>query len=283
MLPNTPSMLEANTIGSGFFTYSDDNTFNGESMNVYYHIPANVTNSSSIVFVFHGNGRNAKDYRDAIIQKANQYQFIAVVPEFSTSDFPGGDGYNLGNVFVDGDNPSPETLNPEEEWTFSIIEPLFDYIKERLNNTTEKYNILGHSAGGQFAHRFAMFKPNSRFETLVTSASGWYTEVNTEIEFPYGFKESPLELLSLSNLFEKKVIVQVGALDNNPNASGLRHNEFADAQGTNRLARAQYFFSTASQLAASQNIDFNWELNINEGADHNYIFAIQHASDLIFN
>ena len=67
-----------------------------------------------------------------------------VAPEFSAELFP---GYNLGNVFRDGENPRRNGLNDEGEWTFSAIEPIFDEIKRRTGNTGERYYIFGHSAG----------------------------------------------------------------------------------------------------------------------------------------
>ena len=44
------------------------------------------------------------------IDKANEYGVILIAPEFSDLDFPSGNAYNLGNIFIDGNNPSPETL-----------------------------------------------------------------------------------------------------------------------------------------------------------------------------
>lgn len=278
-----PESINETTRGSGFFEYSDYAPFNGKVIRVYYHIPVNVNSTTDILLLFHGAGRNAKDYRDAMIAKANQYNFIVITPEFSTVNFPTGDAYNLGNVFIDGDNPSMTTLNPEDEWTFSVIEPLFDHVKQSLNNATIKYHVFGHSAGGQFAHRFAMFTPNARYDKMVVSAPGWYTVTDLSITFPYGFKESPLEQVQLSNLFDKNIILQVGDLDNDPNASGLRRDEFADAQGLNRLSRAQYFFNKASQLTQLNNSNFKWELHINPNANHNYIVASKKGADLIFN
>ena len=277
---NIPEELNPLTNGSGFFEYS---SFGDKTIKVYYHIPANINANTKILFIFHGNGRNAKDYRNTMINKSEQYRFIIMVPEFSNSNFPGGDQYNLGNVYVDGDNPSSSTLNTEDEWTFSIIDPLFNYVKENIGNTTTNYNIFGHSAGGQFAHRFLQFKPNSMSDIVVASASGWYTVTNIDVRFPYGFKDSTLESLSLTDLFGKRLIVQVGDLDNDPSAAGLRHNAFADAQGLHRFERAQHFYNTALQLSIENNIQFNWILNINEGANHDYISASENAADLIFN
>ena len=277
---NGPVILDEFVTGGGYFEFSD---FQSLIIKTYYHIPIYVTNNTPIVFVFHGAGRNAKDYRDAMIAKSNQFNFIVIVPEFSIANFPGGDGYNLGNVFIDGDNPSIGTLNPEEEWAFSVIEPLFDFIKQSLNNSTPKYHIFGHSAGGQFAHRFMMFKPNARFDKVVSSGSGWYTVPDLDINFPYGFKNSPLEDNSFENLFEKQLTIQIGELDNDPNSAGLRHNQFADAQGLNRLERANHFFDEALQLSQEYNLEFNWDLYINEGRTHDYLTASESAANLIFN
>lgn len=280
---SNPQLPNGFTVGHGFFEYSDYAPFDDKVLKVHYYIPENTNTNTPILFVFHGAGRNASDYRDALISKSNEYNFIVMAPEFSVLDFPGGDSYNLGNVFIDGDSPSISSLNLEEEWTFSVIEPLFDYIKTALANLNTTYYIIGHSAGGQFAHRFVMFKPNARVETIVTSASGWYTVTDLNIRFPYGFDDSPLNNSSFSSLFQKQLIVQVGELDNDPNALGLRHNQFADAQGLNRWERAQYFFNTASQLANNNNLSFNWTLIINEGADHDFELACRKGADVIFN
>ena len=280
---NTPVIPIENLTGTGFFEYSDYSPFNGKLLKIYYHIPENSDTNTEIVFAFHGNGRNAKDYRDAMILKSNQYNFIIIAPEFSYSNFPGGDKYNLANVYVDGDNPTPSTLNDEDEWTFSVVEPLFDYFKNLQNNSSLKYHIFGHSAGGQFVHRFLMFKTNTRTDKVIISAPGWYTCTDYSATFPYGFSNSILENISLENLFDNNLTLLIGDLDNDPNASALRHNEYADAQGLNRFDRANYFFNKANEIAVDSNIIFQWSLVINQGADHSFTTASDKAADLIFN
>jgi len=270
-------------VGSGFFTYTDYAPLATKPVKVYFHIPEMVTATTPIVFLFHGDDRNASQYRNALINQSENHDFIVIAPEFSENYYPTGDQYNLGNVFVDGDNPSPSTLNPEEEWTFSLIEPLFDYVKETMLNTTNSYSIIGHSAGGQFAHRFVMFKPNARFATVIASASGWYTVPDIAIDFPYGFKKSPLQTASFAQLYAKKLHIQIGSEDNDPNAAGLRHNPQADAQGLNRFSRAYHFFNFAQGHAQTNNLPFNWQITTAEGLNHNYIFAVQYAADLLFN
>ncbi|WP_299520978.1 hypothetical protein [Winogradskyella sp.] len=279
-----PIALDSNTRGSGFFEYAYEfGLLSSSPMNVYYHIPPNSNSSTPILIVFHGAGRNANEYRNSFINKANLHSFIVLVPEFSASTFPGGDGYNLGNVYVDGDNPTLSSLNPEEEWAFSVIEPLFDFFRNSVGNLNPSYDVFGHSAGGQFAHRFVMFKPNANFDRVVASGSGWYTMPDLAINFPYGFQNSLLTTMDFIRLYNIELTVLIGEFDDNPNASGLRRNEFADAQGITRYERAQSFFDKASSSAQGLDLNFNWNLEVNDDAGHDFTLAISKVSDLLFN
>ena len=274
--------LNSQSEGSGTFPFVYNSNTN-KSLDVYCHIPENSDSSTPIVFLFHGNNRNANEYRNSLVAKANLYGFILLVPEFTTTQFPGGDGYNLGNVFTDGDNPSASSLNNESEWAFSVIEPLFTYAIQNLNNQSSKYHIIGHSAGAQFAHRFLFFKPLARIDKMVASAAGWYTTLDLETNFPYGLNASPLEDINFSLLFSKQLTILVGSNDNDPNSSALRHNSIVDLQGLNRLDRAISFYNNAQSKAADLNVNFEWDFVINPNEDHNYLIAVSKASDIIFN
>ena len=116
--PNPDPIIPAQiSTGHGMFIYSRNNI----DFEVFYYVPENYNASSKIVFVLHGGSRDAESARNNMISKSIEYNFIVIAPKFSSDDFPLGDGYNLGNVYYDGDNPSPETLNDEEDWAFSII------------------------------------------------------------------------------------------------------------------------------------------------------------------
>jgi len=278
--PNPVPVIPAEIgIGSGTFIFS----FNNIDIEVFYHVPAAYTASSKVVFALHGGSRDAEGVRNNMIQKSIEYNFVLIAPKFSSQNFSLGDGYNLGNVYEDGDNPSTSTLNDEEEWSFSIIEPLFDSVVSSLSLIEEKYNLFGFSAGAQFVHRFIQFKPNARFNKVVAGAAGWYTVPDNNIPFPYGLDNSILTNTNLSNLLSKDLYIQVGALDNDPNSVGLRHNEYADAQGLNRVTRAVHFFESGQNIAESNNYSLNWSLHIIQGAGHNLIPNADSACDLIFN
>ncbi|HLT52729.1 MAG TPA: hypothetical protein VKZ97_02505 [Flavobacteriaceae bacterium] len=278
-----PLPLEPLDPGAGVFNFAYSQQGFSKSVDVYYFLPETYTASSPILFVFHGAGRNADEYRDAMVSKAQQFGFMIFAPEFSISEFPNGDAYNLGNVYVDGDNPSAQTLNPEHTWSYSIIDPLFDHIKTLTNNETDTYNAFGHSAGGQFLHRFLMFKPNSRVHKAVASASGWYTFPDETIPFPYGYDQSILIGSNLEELFTKQLVIQVGDDDDDPNSAGLRHNDYADAQGLNRKQRALNFFQFCSNLTSQAGLGFNWQLELVPNATHDFILPSEHAANLLYN
>ena len=254
-----------------------------------------------IVFSFHGSGRNGDDYRDLWIDMANQHGFMIFAPEFSSSNYPGlGDNYLMGNVFEDGDNPAQSEFNDPSEWTFSTIDPLFEYIKSNVLGTQTFYNAWGHSGGAQFLHRFALFVPNSKLGVAVCSNAGWYTVPETGVDYPYGislpfgpvdqdlfdFLQSPSNDLNinLDQFFSKSLIIHLGTNDTDPNSSGLRHNtEVDNQQGLTRYVRGQYFFSSSQSKAEDLNIEFNWERHDVPGASHQSQVMANDALQFILN
>lgn len=264
------SAIPVKVKGSSDFTFTDYAPLKNKPIQIFYHIPTNATNQTPILFVFHGNDRNAQFSRDAMVANANKLGFIILAPEFNALHFPTSDSYHLGNVFVDGDNPSLASLNPESAWTFSLVEPIFEFMKTKIGSNVNTYDIFGHSAGAQFAHRFMLFKPLAKVNKIVAAAAGWYTMFNNSIDFPYGTKKSPAELTNYNNLFNKKVFVLIGDQDTNPNSDGLRHNSIVDKQGLNRLERAQYFYTQSMATAKQNGAAFNWKYYSLKGVAHDF-------------
>lgn len=145
------------------------------------------------------------------------------------------------------------------------------------------HNIFGHSAGAQFAHRFLMFKPQAKYNRIVAASAGWYTMQDNQLDFPYGLKASPIENDDLSYIFSTPLTVMIGTADNDPNAPSLRHTSQAEAQGANRLERAQYFFTESRQLALVQGLTFNWQYKTLPLVGHDFNATGLAAADLLFN
>lgn len=251
--------LTANSTGS--FTFTPSGPLSSQPVEVFYHIPIGDITTMPIVFSFHGANRDANNYRDYWINMANANNFMVFAPEFSSTHYPGlGDNYLMGNIFDDGDNPSPSTFNNPNEWTFSVIDPIFNTIVADINGTQQYYNAWGHSGGAQFLHRFVLYLPDSQLDVAVCSNAGWYTVPENSVSFPYGILNGQLPNTDMVNAFSKKLIVHLGQNDNDPNSPGLRHNAVVDnQQGLHRLERGQYFFNTSQAEAQNQSATFNWE------------------------
>lgn len=249
-------LLSSNS--TGVFRFTANGFFSNRTINVYYHIPDGNIKTMPVLMSFHGGSRNADDYRDYWTAIANNSNFMVFAPEFQSGDFS-SDEYNLGNIFDDGDNPSNGTYNQQEEWTFSVLDLLFEYIKTEVNGTQETYNGWGHSAGSQFLHRFVLFMPESKLNIAVCSNAGWYTVPESEINFPYGLDQSQLDTNRLNLAFSKKLFVHLAEDDTDPNSSSLRHNEIVDnQQGLHRRARGRYFYAKSEETANQNQTEFNW-------------------------
>ena len=251
--------LSANSTGS--FVFTPTGPLSSQPVEVFYHIPNGDITSMPIVMSFHGADRNGNDYRDYWISMANTNGFMVFAPEFTSGNYPGlGDNYLMANIFDDGDNPSPSTFNSPNEWTFSVLDPIFEYIKADISGSQEAYNAWGHSGGAQFLHRFVLYMPNSKLDVAVCSNAGWYTVPENSVTFPYGIQNGQLPNGDLISAFSKKLIAHLGQDDTDPNSPGLRHNTTVDnQQGLHRFERGQYFFNTSQNTAQNQGATFNWE------------------------
>ena len=278
------SAIQINQLNSGssqfVFTYSG---LPQKPINVFYNIPSGNRTNMPIVMLFHGDERNANEYRDIWINASNQYGFMVFAPEFNSTDFPGGSSYIIGNVYQDGNYPTIQTLNNESVWTFSIVEPLFDYIKTNSGSTALTYNMFGHSGGGQFVHRFVLIKPDARYDKAVAANSGWYTVPDGVANFPYGILNCPIAAINPNNYFSRKLYITVGELDNNGSDPTLRHNNASDLQGLNRLERANYFFSKSQIYANTIQSTFNWQFNTVANSGHNATLMSNNAINVFFN
>lgn len=268
--------------GTGSFLFQAYAPLKAKPIRVWYHIPVGSDGNSPIMIAFTGANRDAMESRDKMIQDANKKNVMVFVPEFNDSLYPKANQYNLGYMFINGEKPSTSTLIPEEQWTFSAIEPIFDYIKQYTGYSGNAYDAFGHSAGAQFLHRYLQFKPQNRIRNAVAASSGWYTMPDPSIDFPYGLGFTPYTQSSIDNFFSFPLYVCVGDKDTDPNSAGLRHTTEADAQGLNRYERAQYFFNESKTMAGNASKLFQWQFRSIPNADHDYALTSSFAMNLLY-
>ena len=267
---------------TGSYNFTDNEPNKDKNNEVYYKVPEISTENSPILIVLAGAGRNAEDLRNEFVEHSNLKGFIVVVPEFLDQFFSGSDGYNLNNMFADGDNPSSATQNPKTEWTSSCIDPIFTYFKSLISNQSESFDVLGFSAGSQLVQRFLIFDSEANFNRIVLASAGWYNMPNDTVNFPYGLNLSGVETINKAAFFSKETYIIVGQNDTDPNSFNLRHTAEADLQGNTRFERAQYFYEQCRKLALTGNFQFNWQYKSINGAGHESAPITSYTAGLLY-
>jgi len=270
--------------GQAKFKARDNN-----SLNVYYYLPSQWNANSPIVFVMHGAARNALEYLETFAPVAEQYNTIALAPEFPERYYSQSEDYSLGvgisSVPYTGSYNANE-WKASDDYLYSEIEHLFETTKQLLALNTCGYFIVGHSAGGQFIHRMVSFIPDARIIRAVAANSGWYTLPSkgpgNDINYymPYGLQGSPIDLPRVRESFLQELIVLVGENDTRTPSqdSSVRGTEEAMFQGDNRNERGNFYFQTARQEASDQNTTFNWQLDEVPEAGHDFDQIVQSAA-----
>ena len=259
----------------GVIEYTNYEPLSNKPFNIHYYIPSTVNQTTApILFIFPGTDRNADDYLETWITLADQKGVMVFAFEFSVNYYPMSTNYQTGFILDENGN-----LNNEDVWTFSVIEPVFDFIKTNLVNNTNSYNMFGHSAGGQFVHRFVQFKPNSRVNYAISANAGWYTVPDTSVDFPYGLKNTGISNEDLQNSYLKNLEIHLGQNDNNPNDPALRKTPEANIQGLHRLSRGRYFVNQSDSISQSLNFPSSWVKKELENVGHEQqkmaVFAAQ--------
>lgn len=269
--PPTPSdgPLERSTYtGTGTFIFTPTGHLSNRPITVFYHIPDSAHQSSPIALVIHGNARDGEFLRDALKAESNKRNAIIIMPNFGSAEYP-NNYFLLGNLFDDGENPKTSQPNDSTQWTYAIIEQVFSQFRTAIASKDARYDLIGFSAGGQFAHRFAFFAHRPQCDRIVAASSGWYTLPTESIEFPYGLglteRSSSADIRSA---LSTRLHLAVGAADTDPNSSGLRHTSEADAQGINRVQRANFAYQTALDQCAAFGSPCGWSLHLEPGVAH---------------
>ena len=248
-----------------------------QPVTLYYHIPedGNVQ-TMPVLFLMHGANRDGMYQIDTWKAIANERQIMIFAPEFSSTYYPGNRSYQYGGV--SNSENSWIKLDPDK-WTVSLIEHLFDFVKQQTGNINSKYDLWGHSAGAQFSHRLMFHLPQARIRMAVVSNSGSYLIPSLEgygaapgYAYPFSLKGTPYTADDIKAYFARNMVVHLGTNDlctTQACDSQLPMSSAAVAQGASRYERGTFFYNYAKTTAASLSLPFNWQLVEVVGVDHN--------------
>lgn len=235
--------------------------FDGKVVNVWYNIPEGVKGKADVQFVMHGDGRNADTYFKAWKAFSDSLGFVLIVPEFDKEQFPVS-LYHQGNVMA-----ADSSFNASEDRVYKLIDGIFEFFVDHSEIKADRFNIYGHSAGGQFVHRFMMLGGSRHVGRAVAANPGWYSFPTDSVAWPYG----AMGLVTADekkSFYAKDMVVLLGEADTLRYNNNLHISPAADAQGLNRLERGKTYFEWCRRDAESLGLDFNWELEFVPGVGH---------------
>jgi len=289
--------------GSGSFKIKGGYNHENDKLSIFYHKPKEFNGNSQVLIVIPGAGRNADDYRDSWVDAAEKYNVLILSPSYSEKDYdfsnyhmaglinnfkfnkkPRKEKYNNRYVLkIDDEDISFNPYNNSKNLIFSDFDRLFDITITTLGTNQTQYDIFGHSAGGQIAHRLALFKPNTKVNRILASNSGSYTAPVLETKLPFGIQDALLSDQDLREAFQEKLTLFIGELDNENGTGGtLLHSPTVNKQGLHRFARAQYFYKKAKLAAEELNTPLSWQLKIIPNIGHNYRLMGKAAAEHLY-
>jgi pimeloyl-ACP methyl ester carboxylesterase len=263
--------------GTGKIVFTDYAPLAGKPVTLHYIIPEGDAEMMPIVFVMPGTNRDADVYLKSWESVAGAVPCMVFSFEFPETYYSDNE-YITGNVI-----DSRGGFIPREQWTFALLDPVFDMIRTRTGNRNETYSLFGHSAGAQFVHRYMLFCPATRVDRAVAANAGWYTMPSFSVAFPYGLKNTQLSDADVIRAFRANLTVHLGTADTGTNDASLRKTPEANAQGAHRYARGLYFYGQSRKIAVDSGYDFQWTLREVAGTGHDQAAMSADAAKIFFN
>ena len=230
---------------------------------IFYITPKKIDKDTKLLFVIHGNSRNAKDYISAWIPHIKNKNIILVAPQFDKSNF-------RYFALLESATSSGNINNNPDDYINKSISSFFNFFQSKFSLSTSKYMMFGHSAGAQFTHRYMLLSNDKRISMAVIANAGWYTFLNGN-SFPYGIKNSPIDISSdhIKWFMSNKTSLLIG--NNDINLKSVNSSKGAQRQGITRVDRANSYFESLVNISDDNNIPFRWSYKVVDEADHDYL------------
>lgn len=249
------------TDASRFAEWVVQNDDHHAKIKLFMYLPKNIAKCERIVFSIHGRERNARKYRNIFVNSFQDKNILLVAPRFKGGLFNRATALTLGNMYTG--TGAREQL-PKDLWTFTMLEEIFELLQDKFT-ALHSYDVFGHSAGGQFAYRLALFADSAFRRKVVAANPGWLTAIDSHIDYPYGIKNVFSES-QIRNVLAEPLVIIAGESDIDSKA--LRMSKKAREQGSTRFERAMFVFNGARSVAQKNKIPFHWQLKTVPKMEH---------------
>ena len=263
-----PIYVSSSEIKQVTFAYWDK-----PDVEIFYITPEQINEDTKVIFVIHGNSRNAEDYLSAWIPHILNKNVIVAAPQFTKIDF-------RYFFLLEMAESSGKVNNNKNDYINNSISLFFNYIKSKFSLNINTYNMFGHSAGAQFTHRYMLLSKDKRISNAVVANAGWYTFINNA-KFPYGIKSSPI-IISDEDLrwfMSNKVNLLIGSED--IGSKSVNSSKGAKLQGITRVDRANNYFNSLITSAEDKNYAFRWNYKVLDNVDHDFKKVTPYAANIL--
>ncbi|MDB3996418.1 hypothetical protein N9458_00120 [Gammaproteobacteria bacterium] len=263
-----PIYASSSEIKQSTFAYWDK-----PDVEIFYIAPEEINKDTKVIFVIHGNKRNAEDYLSAWVPHVLNKNVIVVAPQFNKKDF-------RYFFLLEMAESSGKINTNKNEYINHSISLFFNYIKSKFSLSTQTYRMFGHSAGAQFTHRYMLLSRDNRISNSVIANAGWYTFI-TDDEFPYGIKNSPI---SISNerikwFMFNKVNLLIGSDD--LGFQSVNSSKGANRQGLTRVDRAANYFDSLVINAENRGYALRWNYRVLDRVGHDFKKVTPYAANIL--
>ena len=260
--------------GTGHFSYNMPSGEITDTLKVFYHIPAGYDRKSMpVVIGFHGNDRDCSYWVETWKEYADKNGFMFFIPWFTHESFPTRRYQETGVKDTEGN------ILPLKSRTSALVDSLICHILKNSGSNERKVTIFGHSAGGQFVHRFMLLNNSPYVKKAIIGNPGWFTFPSMEEEYSYGIKDlSEIDDNRLRDMLSRNIILQLAEGDT-IRESFLRKTPEADRQGRNRLERGNKYFETLKSIADKKHWDFNWRKVYVPNVGHDAVAMSRYAAE----
>ena len=263
-----PIYVNAVEIKQTTFAYWDK-----PDVEIFYITPEIINKDTKVLFVIHGNSRNAEDYLSAWIPHVTNKNVIVAAPQFRKIDF-------RYFFLLEMAESSGKLNSNKDEYLNNSISLFFNYLKSKFSLSTETYRMFGHSAGAQFTHRYMLLSMDNRISNTVIANAGWYTFI-TDDEFPYGINNSPINISNeqIKWFMSKKANLLIGSDD--IGFKSVNSSKGAKLQGLTRVDRATNYFNSLIMNAESRGYALRWNYRVLDRVDHDFKKVTPYAAQIL--
>lgn len=225
----------------------------------HVYLPAQVKHP--LLVLVHGLSTRPERLVQYATRLARRHGVPLLVPDFSGEDFKGFQRLR-GHSMPHG--------------AAKALIATVRHIVEHHDLASYQFNMMGFSAGAQFAHRFGLHYPQ-HLHSLTVAAPGWYTYLDRNTPYPYGLDSGPSSTSAqdIERFLALPIMVCVGQNDTERDRQLRTDSRLDRTQALNRLQRANNWHQHLLDEANKRGITSRYSLSYLPDTGHSIRQAVK--------